>query len=183
METQARRFQPDARVSDFLVLLRGMLFTGVRLDDHDLTLSLFMERLRLEDAEERDWIMMAVINIATILESGEPNGFLHATGGMAALQRTPDDRASCCCVSSKNMVVKKMDEMEVDDDLVDLDKDMTAEINVKQNSVLNISSLLSQSSEYSTAETVPPLTFTYALQLAFKMLVRTLRKPTRTRPT
>ena len=57
---QARRQAPDARLSELFVLLHGMLFTNIQLDDFKPALARFMERLRLEGAEEREWIMMAV---------------------------------------------------------------------------------------------------------------------------
>lgn len=60
---QSRRSQPDATVLDLFVLLHGMLFTNIQLDDFYPTLSRFLERLEIEGAEERDWIMMAVVNV------------------------------------------------------------------------------------------------------------------------
>ena len=57
---QARRQAPDASLTELFVLLHGMLFTNIQLDDFKPVLDRFMERLRLEGAEEREWIMMAV---------------------------------------------------------------------------------------------------------------------------
>ena len=68
MQAQVRRSQPDARVSDLFVLLHGMLSTNVQLDDFQSSLSRFTERLQLDGAEEREWIMMGIINIAAILQ-------------------------------------------------------------------------------------------------------------------
>jgi protein SMG6 len=77
---QARRSVPDAKASDLVILLRGMLFTNIQLDDFQPTLARFIERLEIEGAEEREWIMMGVINIASILEYGRPGGVLRKVG-------------------------------------------------------------------------------------------------------
>ncbi|KAE9406452.1 hypothetical protein BT96DRAFT_1014944 [Gymnopus androsaceus JB14] len=73
-EAQTRRRLPDARVPDLFVLLHGMLFTNIQLDDFKPTFSRFMERLELEGAEEREWIMMATVNIGSLFEYGKANG-------------------------------------------------------------------------------------------------------------
>ena len=54
---QARRSVPDAKASDLFILLRGMLFTNIQLVDFQPTLAWFVERLEIEGAEEREWIM------------------------------------------------------------------------------------------------------------------------------
>src|SRR6266699_1691400 len=77
---QTRRSLPDARVSDLFVLLHGMLFTNIQLDDFQPTLARFIERLEIEGAEEREWIMMAIINISSVLEYGRPSGVLRKVG-------------------------------------------------------------------------------------------------------
>jgi protein SMG6 len=51
-------------------LLHGNLFTDIQLNDFAPTLSRFLERLEIEGAEEREWIMMAVTNIGAIMEYG-----------------------------------------------------------------------------------------------------------------
>lgn len=77
---QARRPVPDAKVSDLFVLLHGMLFTNNQLGNFQPTLARFVEHLEIEGAEEREWIMMAVINLSSVLKYGRPNGFLRKIG-------------------------------------------------------------------------------------------------------
>ena len=77
---QARRSLPDAKVSDLFILLHGMLFTNIQLDDFQPTLARFIERLEIEGAEEREWIMMGIINIASVMEYGKPGGVLSKVG-------------------------------------------------------------------------------------------------------
>jgi len=77
---QARRSIPDAKASDLFILLHGMLFTNIQLDDFQPTLARFIERLEIEGAEEREWIMMGVVNIASIMEYGRPGGVLRKVG-------------------------------------------------------------------------------------------------------
>ena len=50
---QTKRSAPDASVPDLFVLLHGMLFTKVQLDDFQPTLARFVERLGIEGAEEK----------------------------------------------------------------------------------------------------------------------------------
>ena len=77
---QARRSVPDAKASDLFILLHGMLFTNIQLDDFQPTLARFIERLEIEGAEEREWIMMGIVNIASIMEYGRPGGVLRKVG-------------------------------------------------------------------------------------------------------
>ncbi|KAI0078154.1 hypothetical protein K474DRAFT_1706708 [Panus rudis PR-1116 ss-1] len=82
---QARRQAPDARLSELFVLLQGMLFTRIQLDDFKGVLARFEEKLHIEGGEqieEREWIMTAVINIGSILEYGRPNAVLRRVSGI-----------------------------------------------------------------------------------------------------
>lgn len=49
------------------ILLHGMLFTNIQLDDLPATLGRFIKRLQLE---EKEWLMMAVVNITSAFEYG-----------------------------------------------------------------------------------------------------------------
>ncbi|KAH9057140.1 hypothetical protein EDB83DRAFT_2390413 [Lactarius deliciosus] len=77
---QARRSAPDARAPELFVLLHGMLFTNIQLDDFSSTLARLVERLRIEEPEGREWAMMAAVNIGALLEYGRPQGFLRRSG-------------------------------------------------------------------------------------------------------
>jgi len=57
-----------------------MLFTNIQLDDFQPTLAQFIEHLEIEGAEEREWIMMGIINIASVMEYGKPGGVLSKVG-------------------------------------------------------------------------------------------------------
>ncbi|KIJ61387.1 hypothetical protein HYDPIDRAFT_31260, partial [Hydnomerulius pinastri MD-312] len=73
---QSRRSQPDATIPELFVLLHGMLFTNIQLDDFTPNLACFLRRLDIEGAEEREWIMMATVNVGAIMEYGRPGGVL-----------------------------------------------------------------------------------------------------------
>ncbi|KAH6907115.1 hypothetical protein BKA70DRAFT_1372313 [Coprinopsis sp. MPI-PUGE-AT-0042] len=77
---QARRSLPDARASELFVLLHGMLFTNIQLDDFQPSLTRFIERLNIEGAEEKEWIMMGTVNIAAMLKYGCPSCLLRKLG-------------------------------------------------------------------------------------------------------
>ncbi|KAH6867819.1 hypothetical protein BKA70DRAFT_1492558 [Coprinopsis sp. MPI-PUGE-AT-0042] len=55
---QARRWLLAARASELFVLLHGILFTNIQLGDFQPSLARFIERLNIEGAEEKEWIMM-----------------------------------------------------------------------------------------------------------------------------
>ncbi|TFK55267.1 hypothetical protein OE88DRAFT_1654050 [Heliocybe sulcata] len=161
---QAKRALPDARVPDLFVLLQGMIFTNIQLDDFPKTLDRFLERLDLDGAEEREWIMMAVVNIGSILEYGRPGGVLRKTGvlGLGTGASTTGESAP-----AKVKLVKKSEEdgdrkMDIDDDV-----DMGA------------SPALSEAQAIGIEAPELPLAFKFALQLTFAMLSHALRKPTR----
>ncbi|KAF9533398.1 hypothetical protein CPB83DRAFT_472504 [Crepidotus variabilis] len=84
-----KKAEMDIGPRELFVQLHGMLFTHIQMDDFDPTLARLMERLTLSssslssnDLEERDWIMMAVINIGAILEYGRPTGVVRRVGGV-----------------------------------------------------------------------------------------------------
>jgi protein SMG6 len=78
MLPQARRSVPDAKASNLFILLHGVLFTNIQLDNFQPTLAHFIERLEIEGAEEREWIVMGII--ASIMEYGRPGGVLRKVG-------------------------------------------------------------------------------------------------------
>ena len=41
---------------------------NIQLDDFSMTLARFLERIEIEGAEERKWIMMAIVNIGAMLD-------------------------------------------------------------------------------------------------------------------
>ncbi|EIW85261.1 hypothetical protein CONPUDRAFT_141912 [Coniophora puteana RWD-64-598 SS2] len=153
LAAQTRRSQPDARAPELFVLLHGMLFTNIQLDDFQPTLARFLERLEIEGAEEREWIMMAVINISSLLEYGRPSGLLRKLGASG----TRD-------IGSSNVRVAKrpaqQDGMDVDEDG---DEDMKPSPAMSEPSV--------------GAEA--PLQLKLAMQLAFTMLSFVLKNPLR----
>ena len=58
---QAHRSIPDAKASDLFILLHGMLFTNVQLDDFQPTLARFIECLEIEGTEEREWGLLLLL--------------------------------------------------------------------------------------------------------------------------
>ncbi|KAK7043684.1 hypothetical protein VNI00_008295 [Paramarasmius palmivorus] len=151
-EAQEKRQLPDATVAELFVLLHGMLFTNIQLDDFHSTILRFIERLALEGAEEREWIMMAVINISAILEYNKPNSVLKRCGGIAS--REPATR----------VIAKK----EKDEDRMDVDDDSRAGAHITP-----------PASDAEQDAVEAPMAFKLALELTFAMLSHVLRRPTR----
>ncbi|KAJ3767486.1 hypothetical protein FB446DRAFT_327400 [Lentinula raphanica] len=145
-DAQARRQAPDAKVPELFVLLHGMLFTNIQLDDFRPTFSRFMECLALEGAEERQWMMMAIINIGALFEYGKPN---------AVLKKTKIVNSSSAPIISriaKKETLRNDDKMDVDDE---------------SKPRLNGSPVMA---ELDTTSDEPPLAFKLALKLTFTML-------------
>ncbi|SRR5258705_382933 len=61
-----------------------MLFTNIQLVSFNPTMARFIEQLAIECAEEREWLMMAVMNIGAILEYGKAGGMVRRFGGLGA---------------------------------------------------------------------------------------------------
>ena len=162
---QSRRSQPDATVTELFVLLHGMLFTNIQLDDFAPTLSRFLERLEIEGAEEREWIMMAVTNIGAIMEYGRPGGVLRKAGG-AGTRDTPLT-APFRVFAKRNLPVQPEEDPE--EKRMDVDDEKSSPFQAHTSPMLSDSPV---SVELSQA-------FKYAMQLAFSMLSFVLRNPTR----
>ncbi|KAF8559498.1 hypothetical protein OG21DRAFT_1594361 [Imleria badia] len=160
---QSRRTQPDATVAELFVLLHGMLFTNIQLDNFAPTLSRFLERLEIEGAEERQWIMMAVTNIGAIMDYGRPGGVLRRAGAGTrdAASSTPFRVFAKRNVPAQPEEDPEEKRMDVDDDALKSSPYTSPILSDSQPSV-----------ELSQA-------FKFAMQLAFSMLSFVLRKPTR----
>lgn len=164
---QSRRSQPDATLPELFVLLHGMLFTNIQLDDFAPTLSRFLERLEIEGAEEREWIMMAITNIGAVMEYGRSSSVLRKTGGMGS--RDAASTAPLRVFAKRTAVVQPEEDaeekrMDVDDDGSKSDTFQSQTSPTLPDSPLSLE--LSQA-------------FKYAMQLALSMFSFVLRNPTR----
>lgn len=96
---QTKRFDPDAPACELFLLLHGMLFTKIQLDDFTVVLERFLERLE-EDAHaegdqstfrkqlpQTDWLLMASINVAAIMQYGAEDGLLRKAFAEEAANR------------------------------------------------------------------------------------------------
>ena len=164
---QARRSVPDARASELFVFLHGMLFTNILLDDFQPTLARFIERLEIEGAEEREWIMMAVINISSVFEYGRPSGILRKVGCVGSKEVNGPQAAAAMRVMAKKAAAGVPGSTHlggVDEERMDVDDEHRGDAGIK-------------SSEDALPEQPPA--FKFALQLTFSMLSHVLRRPTR----
>ncbi|GBE82472.1 hypothetical protein SCP_0408560 [Sparassis crispa] len=161
---QASRQAPDATLVDQFVLLHGMLFTNVQLDDFKGVQERFHEKLQIEGGavvEEREWIMMAVLNIGSLLEYGRPNAALRRVTGIGG--------PTGLLVGGRVKLMSKkaeVDEKKMDVDDEDIDR-----------FPMHVSPILDDAAA-STEPEIPP-SLKLAMQLAFSILTHTLRKPTR----
>ena len=165
---QLRRSSPEAHVSDLFILLHGMLFTNIQLDGFRPTLSRLLERLQIEEVEERDWMMMAVVNIGSILEYGRPTAVLKQISGIVpAIPPLPKSRTS-----SKKEERRDSDRMDVDAEEEDI-KMVTAD---------GVTSSPIVSKADADLDGDLPVHLKLALQLTFSMLSQALSRPMRKIP-
>jgi len=158
---QARRSAPDARAPELFVLLHGMLFTNIQLDDFSSTLARLLERLSIEEPEAPEWTMMAAINIGALLEYGRPQGVLRRADVLGQLERNP----AVAAAATKVKLARKAhtdEKMEVDGDERRRSSDMEA---------LNAQGPSSDA----TASQEPPFAFKMAQEFTFSMLAHALR--------
>ncbi|KAI0721532.1 hypothetical protein C8T65DRAFT_705109 [Cerioporus squamosus] len=167
---QARRQVPEARLTDLFVCLHGMLFTNIQLDDFKRVLARFQEKLQIgegEQVEEREWIMMALINVGSLLEYGRPTAVLRRVAGIETRSQggpnlSPTLPTGVTAGKIKVLMAKRLDgdssKMEIDDEDVEVDKAAHSPI--------------SQEPEL-------PQALKLAMQLTFTMLSHTLRHPFR----
>jgi protein SMG6 len=65
-----------------------MLFTNIQLDDFAPVLARLMKRLEIDGAEEREWIMMAAVNVCPVSECGRPQGVVRRVAAGASSSGT-----------------------------------------------------------------------------------------------
>ncbi|ORX36586.1 hypothetical protein BD324DRAFT_580049 [Kockovaella imperatae] len=94
---QSQRSLPEAKAVDLFVRLHGMLFTKIDLDNFKPVMSRYMERLdedaRLDHANrptnisQVDWMIMASVNLAAMLQYGSPTGVIRKAFAMEGQER------------------------------------------------------------------------------------------------
>ncbi|KZT61497.1 hypothetical protein CALCODRAFT_479780 [Calocera cornea HHB12733] len=147
VDIQRARAAPDSSISALFVLLHGILYTRVQLDDFAPTKARFDERLRLELADvdtagnvsESEWIMWGVMCLAACAEYGREDGVIRKAEGR----------------------LRKTDNKE------DADEDM-------EDVTDGVAALTADANEDNEPF---PLTFRLALQLTFDLLAIVLEHP------
>ena len=160
---QVQRSAPDARAPELFVLLHGMLFTNIQLDDFTPTLARLLERLNIEEPEGREWTMMAAVNIGALLEYGRSQGVLRRTGVLGTQERG----LAAIPVASKVKLARKSQT----DERMDVDADERRRSNDVDALNAQVSPLLSDAA----TPMEPPPAFKMAQELTFTMLAHALR--------
>ncbi|KAF8964027.1 hypothetical protein BDZ97DRAFT_1904591 [Flammula alnicola] len=177
---QARRSVPDARASELFVFLHGMLFTNIQLDDFQPTLARFIERLEIEGAEEREWIMMAIINVSSVQEYGRPSGVLRKVGCVGSREVNGPQAAAAMRVMAKKAAAGVPGSTPlggVDEEKMDVDDEHRADSAMKSPTMHSAEAHGEENASNTLLEQPPA--FKFALQLTFAMLSHVLRRPTR----
>ena len=165
---QLRRSSPEAHVSDLFILLHGMLFTKIQLEGFHPTLSRLLDRLQIEEIEERDWMMMAVINIGSVLEYGRPTAVLNGISDIVpTIPPLPKSRTS-----------SKKEERE-DPDRMD---DNAEEDDIKMGAVADEATSSTTIAMGDAGQDDLHVHLKLSLQLAFSILSQALSRPMRRVP-
>ena len=200
---QAPRSVPDAKASDLFILLHGMLFTNIQLDNFQPTLARFIKHLEIEGTEEREWIMMWIINIASIMEYGRPGGVLRKVGCVGSKEVSGHGPQAASAIAMRVQVKKvaagilELKTMlgSVDEEKMDIDEEhalnrLSYHLSRGMDCVMKSPTL--PNAEAQTGSTARaredsngdgihdhPPAFKFTLQLMFQMLSSVLRHPTR----
>ena len=180
---QTKRFDPDAPACELFLLLHGMLFTKIQLDGFTVVLERFLERLE-EDAHaeeddstsgkqipETDWLLMASINIAAIMQYGAEDGLLRRAFAEEAANRKTQKIPN---VDPPPVILQSRDPAGPDDtglveDMAQLANDKPIGVRVPSQSLA-----ITASDSSTNFATLPQI-----CELSFKMLDFCLRNPLR----
>jgi protein SMG6 len=151
-----------------------MLFTNIQLDDFTGTLARFLERLEMEGEgiEEREWVMMGVINLGAVLEYGRASSVIRRMGGFGGVKDGTNLGSAGVRVVVKRATTIAEDEktkMDVDDGS---DLKLTGAIQASPATFEADEAISAMTDEY-------PTPFKLATQLTFAMLSHILKSPTR----
>ena len=220
---QSRRQAPDASLTELFMLLHGMIFTNIQLDDFKGVLARFEEKLQIEgesplshahmphlsdrhdvsapcrhlltyrlyscpalqimlltefagdEVEEREWIMMAVVNIGGMLEYGRSTAILRRVSGIMGRDTIPGSSASPIL----NGKVKLARRSEAEDRRMDVDdEDDPTGVNGLRAMAISQDSPIASEASAVPSEPELPMGLQHALQLSFVMLTHVLGKPT-----
>ena len=158
---------------DLFVRLHGMIFTKISLDSFPFVMSRFMERLE-EDARldgisrkatitQVDWIIMATVNIAAVLQYGATHGLLRKALAQEGAERR---RAQAQAAD------------EEDEEGVVGGEEGDGADGESHAPKVTVSSADKDLPSSTSAEAFPP-TLTHSLQLTFAVLDFTLKQPHR----
>ena len=104
--------------TDLFVLLHGMLFTNIQLDNFAGMLAHFLERLEMEgdNIKEHEWIMMGIMNLGVVLEYGRASGVICRSGGLGTRESSSLGGGSIRVIVKKPTTVIEDDDTKMDID-------------------------------------------------------------------
>ncbi|WVQ99451.1 hypothetical protein IAU59_006586 [Kwoniella sp. CBS 9459] len=182
---QSQRSLPEATAHDLFIRLHGMLFTKISLDDFSAVMSRYTERLE-EDASldgisrkvcigQTEWMIMGAVNLASVLQYGSSTGIIRK----ALAQEGAERRRA-------HAVAEEEDEGEEGGDGSGGNPSEGGGVLLPESAGMALQRTTSpmplqgeSGIPTTTSEDPPPITFTYALQLAFGVFDFTLAHPNR----
>ncbi|WWC89258.1 uncharacterized protein L201_004179 [Kwoniella dendrophila CBS 6074] len=170
---QNQRSLPEATAMDLFLRLHGMLFTRISLDDFEAVMSRFMERLE-EDARldgvskkvsigQKDWMIMASVCLGSVMQYGSNSGIVRK-----ALSQEGAERRRAQALADNE------DGEGEDGEPSQANEGLTVDGNLPQRTVSPV-----PMNGNGDMEDPQPITFTYALKLAFSIFEFVLAHPNR----
>jgi hypothetical protein len=149
-----------------------MLFTNIQLDDFAGTLARFLERLEMEGegVEEREWVMMGVVNLGAVLEYGRASSVVRCAGGFGMKEGTNLGSAGV------KVVVKRATTI-IEDEETKMDIDDGSDLRLAAAVLPSLATSAADEAVLKIADQYPA-PFKLAAQLAFSMLSHVLKNPT-----
>ncbi|KAM0789307.1 hypothetical protein ACM66B_000146 [Microbotryomycetes sp. NB124-2] len=197
-EHQARRTRSEVSKAELFVHLHGMLFTKIALDDFEEVAARFMEKLKEEGLllartdgawsdttsrseapfDEGAWMMLAVINIAALLQYGAEDGVLRPFfvkesqpqgGASSSSKKQASTKAPQAIMVHSTSSARPTDGNDVENGRGSLEDGVSASGSPPQDVVMSLN----------PASDDDPTAFRYAQQLTFDMLDLALTFPVR----
>ncbi|WVR07097.1 hypothetical protein IAU60_004136 [Kwoniella sp. DSM 27419] len=182
---QSQRSLPEATAMDLFLRLHGMLFTKISLDDFSAVMSRYMERLE-EDASldgisrkvgicQTDWMIMGAVNLASVLQYGSAAGLVRK----ALAQEGAERRRVQALVEEEGEGDEAGEGNGVGPDYLTANAQPGVQRGSSPSPIHGESAATHAYQVASAFEDPPPITFTYALRLAFEVFDFALAHPNR----
>ncbi|EIW70341.1 hypothetical protein TREMEDRAFT_29293 [Tremella mesenterica DSM 1558] len=170
-DTSSTLKQSETPLMDMFVRLHGMLFTKIQLDDFSSSMSRFLQRLEssprsgAERISQVDWMVIASVNVASVLQYASVDGIIRQALAQEGVERRRNQ-------SGNTEEGEDTEEPFIDNPNTITTEDVSGDDHLEEDVSKNSNSKIVKEEELS-----PPLTYAYAIDLTYQILLHTLSYP------